>query len=165
VPGELRHALAATAGADRSTFAAEGNQPARSCSLRTGHGKIRGRARHIADSHAVPSRRSAERHCHRGGYDAAKTDANRFATAHELEGPETIAGAENSKYWRQRWTGKANNVLEFISQDYTSTGVGGILAGHCLPMATDKTFVSCSLPVDYDWGKEVIEFFKAHPMP
>src|SRR4029077_4600053 len=65
-----------------------------------------------------------------GGYDAAKTDATRFASTQMLEGPETIAGAENSKYWRQRWKGKSGNVLEFISQNYSSTGVGGILAGH-----------------------------------
>jgi poly(3-hydroxybutyrate) depolymerase len=100
-----------------------------------------------------------------GGYDAAKTDVNRVVSTQQMMGPETVAGAEGSKYWRQRWTGKSGNVLDFISQNYTSTGVGGILAGHCLPMSTGDTFVSCSKPVDYDWGKEVIEFFKAHPAP
>jgi hypothetical protein len=100
-----------------------------------------------------------------GGYEAAQTLARQFATAHMMTGPETIAGAEGSRYWRQRWTSSTGNVLEFISQDYTSTGVGGILAGHCLPMATGDTFVSCSPPVDYDWGKEVVGFFTAHPMP
>jgi poly(3-hydroxybutyrate) depolymerase len=100
-----------------------------------------------------------------GGYDAAKTDVNRVVSTQQMMGPETIAGTENSKYWRQRWTGKSGNVLEFISQNYSSTGVGGILAGHCLPMSMGDTFVSCALPVDYDWGKEVIEFFKAHPAP
>ena len=100
-----------------------------------------------------------------GGYDAAKTDVSKFVSTQQMMGPETIAGTESSKYWRQRWTGKSGTVLEFISQNYSSTGVAGILAGHCLPMSTGDTFVSCSLPVDYDWGKEVIEFFKAHPMP
>jgi poly(3-hydroxybutyrate) depolymerase len=100
-----------------------------------------------------------------GGYDAAQTLAKNVASAAKLMGPETIAGKEGSKYWRQRWTGSQAEVLEFISQDYTSTGVGGILAGHCLPMSSGKTFVSCSTPVDYDWGAEVVKFFQAHPMP
>jgi pimeloyl-ACP methyl ester carboxylesterase len=100
-----------------------------------------------------------------GGYDAATSDVSKFVSAQHWMGPETIAGAEGSKYWRQRWTGKDANVLEFISHNYTSTGVGGILAGHCLPMSTGETFVSCSLPVDYDWGKEVVAFFQAHPIP
>jgi hypothetical protein len=100
-----------------------------------------------------------------GGYDAAKMDVSKFVSSQQMMGPEKIAGTESSKYWRQRWTGKSGSVLEFIAQNYSSTGVAGILAGHCLPMSTGDTFVSCSLPVDYDWGKEVIEFFKAHPMP
>lgn len=100
-----------------------------------------------------------------GGYAAAQTAARQFAMGHGMTGPETIAGSEGSKYWRQRWKGGQGNVLEFISQDYTSSGVLGILAGHCLPMAAGKTFVSCSTPVDYDWGEEVVRFFQAHPMP
>jgi hypothetical protein len=32
-------------------------------------------------------------------------------------------------------------------------------------MSSGSTFVSCSLPVDYDWGKEAIAFFQAHPLP
>lgn len=99
-----------------------------------------------------------------GGYAAAQSDVERVVASHMLMGPETVAGAEGSKYWRQRWT-SAGQTLEFISQDYSSTGVGGILAGHCLPMSSGDTFVSCAKPVDYDWGKEVIEFFKAHPAP
>jgi poly(3-hydroxybutyrate) depolymerase len=100
-----------------------------------------------------------------GGYDAAKTLVNQFVTAGKMTGPESIAGKDGSTYHRQRWTSPTGNVLEFISQNYTSTGVGGILNGHCLPMASGDTFVSCSKPVDYDWGKEVIEFFLAHPKP
>jgi poly(3-hydroxybutyrate) depolymerase len=100
-----------------------------------------------------------------GGYAAAEDTVKQFAAAHHMMGPQTIAGAEASKYWRQRWTSSTGGVLEFISQDYSSTGVLGVLAGHCLPMATGKTFVSCSLPVDYDWGEEVVRFFRAHPMP
>jgi polyhydroxybutyrate depolymerase len=100
-----------------------------------------------------------------GGYAAAETLVEQFVKAHDMKGPDTLAGTEASKYWRQRWTSESGNVLEFITQDYTSTGVGGILNGHCLPMSAGKTFVSCSLPVDYDWGAEVIEFFKAHPLP
>jgi poly(3-hydroxybutyrate) depolymerase len=100
-----------------------------------------------------------------GGYASAQETVKQFVTAHAMTGPETIAGAASSKYWRQRWVSPGGNVLEFISQDYTSSGVLGILAGHCLPMATGKTFVSCSLPVDYDWGAEVMRFFRAHPMP
>jgi poly(3-hydroxybutyrate) depolymerase len=100
-----------------------------------------------------------------GGYTAAQQLARQFAMGHGMTGPETIAGSEGSKYWRQRWRGSQANVLEFISQDYTSSGVLGILDGHCLPMATGKTFVSCSTPVDYNWGEEVIRFFQAHPMP
>jgi polyhydroxybutyrate depolymerase len=100
-----------------------------------------------------------------GGYAAASELADSVASAWQMMGPDTIAGVEGSAYWRQRWTSASGNVLEFISQDYTSTGVGGILAGHCLPMATGSTFVSCSTPVDYDWGQEVVRFFQAHPMP
>jgi len=100
-----------------------------------------------------------------GGYEAAQTLVRQFVSAHMLMGPKTIAGAESSKYWRQRWTSANGDVLEFIAHDYTSTGVGGILDGHCLPMATGDTFVSCSRPVDYDWGKEVVQFFVAHPLP
>ena len=100
-----------------------------------------------------------------GGYAAAQKLASDFATASKMMGPETTAGAENKNYWRQRWTSSTGNVLEFISQNYTSTGVGGILAGHCLPMMGGDTFVSCAAPVDYDWGKEVVAFFQAHPMP
>jgi poly(3-hydroxybutyrate) depolymerase len=100
-----------------------------------------------------------------GGYAAAQMGAMQVVSSQMMMGPETVAGMESSKYWRQRWTGKSGNVLEFITQNYGSTGVGGILAGHCLPMSMGNTFVSCALPVDYDWGKEVIEFFKAHPAP
>jgi poly(3-hydroxybutyrate) depolymerase len=100
-----------------------------------------------------------------GGYDAAQTTVKQFVSAYQMTGPETIAGTEGSNYWKQRWTSKAGNVLEFISQNYSSTGVGGILAGHCLPMATGDTFVSCSQPVDYDWGQSAIDFFLAHPLP
>lgn len=99
-----------------------------------------------------------------GGYDAATMLASDVAAAWQMMGPETIAGSEGSTYWRQRWTSSAGNVFEFISHDYTSTGVGGILAGHCLPMADGTTFVSCSAPVDYDWGREVVQFFQEHPL-
>lgn len=100
-----------------------------------------------------------------GGYAAAQTAVDQFVKAYQMMGPETIAGSESAKYWRQRWTSKTGNVLELITQNYTSTGVGGILAGHCLPMAKGNTFVSCALPVDYDWGKEALDFFVAHPLP
>jgi poly(3-hydroxybutyrate) depolymerase len=100
-----------------------------------------------------------------GGYDAAQTLAKQVATTSALTGPETVAGKDGSNYLRQRWTSASGNVLEFVSHNYTSTGVGGVLAGHCLPMADGTTFVSCSRPVDYDWGQEVISFFKAHPQP
>ena len=100
-----------------------------------------------------------------GGYDAAKQLVSQYVAAYAMKGPDTIAGADGSTYWRQRWTSPAGNVLEFISQNYTSTGVLGVLAGHCLPMASGTTFVSCSLPVDYDWGAEAVKFFQAHPMP
>lgn len=100
-----------------------------------------------------------------GGYAAAQTLAGQVAEAHDMTGPETIAGTASSTYFRQRWVSPAGTPLEFISQDYSSTGVAGILAGHCLPMSGGDTFVSCSLPVDYDWGEEVVEFFKAHPLP
>jgi hypothetical protein len=99
-----------------------------------------------------------------GGYDAATELAGQVASTSKMMGPETIAGKEGSTYWRQRWTSASGNVFEFISHDYTSTGVGGILAGHCLPMASGTTFVNCSTPVDYDWGQEVVRFFQAHPM-
>jgi poly(3-hydroxybutyrate) depolymerase len=99
-----------------------------------------------------------------GGYDAASQLAADVAQAWQMTGPETIAGAEGTTYFRQRWTSTKGNVLEFISHNYTSTGVGGILAGHCLPMATGTTFVSCSTPVDYDWGEQAVRFFQAHPM-
>lgn len=100
-----------------------------------------------------------------GGYAAAQKLVEQFVAGHQLRGPETIAGAPSAKYWRQRWSAADGNVLEFITQDYTSSGVLGVLAGHCLPMDTGKTFVSCSTPVDYNWGEEVIRFFRAHPMP
>jgi pimeloyl-ACP methyl ester carboxylesterase len=100
-----------------------------------------------------------------GGYAAASQLAADVASAWHMMGPETIAGAAGTPYLRQRWTSAAGNVLEMISHDYTSTGVGGILAGHCLPMASGTTFVSCSTPVDYDWGQEVVRFFQAHPLP
>lgn len=100
-----------------------------------------------------------------GGYAAASQLASSVATSWQMMGPETIAGDESAAYFRQRWTSATGNVFEFISQDYTSTGVAGILAGHCLPMAAGTTFVSCSTPVDYDWGQEVVRFFQAHPMP
>jgi polyhydroxybutyrate depolymerase len=54
-------------------------------------------------------------------------------------------------------------LFAYGKQDYSSNGVGGILAGHCLPMMKGDTFVSCALPVDYDWGKEAVDFFVAHP--
>jgi hypothetical protein len=79
-------------------------------------------------------------------------------------GPTTITGTEASKYWRQRWTSQSGNVLEFITQNYTGAGLAGIIAGHCLPMSTGTTFVSCTPPVDYDWGKEAVLFFQAHPI-
>ena len=99
-----------------------------------------------------------------GGYAAAQQLAADVASTSHMTGPETIAGAPNTRYLRQRWTSASGTVLELISHDYTSTGVGGILAGHCLPMATGTTFVSCSTPVDYDWGAEVVRFFVAHPI-
>lgn len=99
-----------------------------------------------------------------GGYTAARELASNVAKAWQMAGPETIAGAEGSSYWRQRWTSASGNVFEFISQDYTSSGVGGVLNGHCLPMHDGATFVNCSRPVDYDWGAEVVRFFQAHPM-
>jgi poly(3-hydroxybutyrate) depolymerase len=98
-----------------------------------------------------------------GGYDAAKQQADDVAKAWNMSGPETIAGSDSSTYWRQRWTSAAGNTFEFIAHNYTSTGVGGILAGHCLPMGSGRTFVNCSPPVDYDWGEEVVRFFEAHP--
>lgn len=100
-----------------------------------------------------------------GGHDAAQQLASDIAAAWQMSGPETIAGSEDATHWRQRWTSATGNVFEFISQDYTSSGVGGILAGHCLPMNDGTTFVSCSTPVDYDWGQEVVSFFQAHPKP
>jgi poly(3-hydroxybutyrate) depolymerase len=96
-----------------------------------------------------------------GGYDAATMQATSVAAANQMMGPETVAGTETAKYWRQRWTSKTGNVLEFITHNFGSA----LLAGHCLPMSTGRTFVSCSLPVDYDWGKEAVLFFQAHPMP
>jgi hypothetical protein len=99
-----------------------------------------------------------------GGYDAATEQASQVASTWMMMGPETIAGKEGSTYWRQRWTSASGNAFEFISHNYTSTGVGGILAGHCLPMSNGTTFVSCATPVDYDWGQEVVRFFQAHPM-
>jgi poly(3-hydroxybutyrate) depolymerase len=99
-----------------------------------------------------------------GGYDAAQKLSKDVAAAWHMMGPETIAGKADTKYLRQRWTSTTGNVLEFISHDYTSTGVGGILDGHCLPMSGGDTFVSCALPVDYDWGAEVVRFFEQHPM-
>jgi poly(3-hydroxybutyrate) depolymerase len=95
-----------------------------------------------------------------GGYQAAQQLAQDVAKAWKMQGPESLAGTESAKYFRQRWTGPSGNVLEFISHDYTSA----LLAGHCLPMSNGSTFVSCSTPVDYDWGKEVVSFFQAHPM-
>jgi hypothetical protein len=99
-----------------------------------------------------------------GGYDAATSLASGIASAWNMSGPETIAGAEGSNYWRQRWTTAKGTAFEFISHNYTSIGVGGILAGHCLPMSSGTTFVNCLTPVDYDWGQEVVRFFQAHPM-
>lgn len=100
-----------------------------------------------------------------GGYDAATDQAKQVASTWMMMGPETIAGKEGSSYWRQRWTSVSGNVLEFISHNYTAGGViGGVLAGHCLPMASGTTFVNCSPPVDYDWGQEAVRFFQAHPM-
>jgi pimeloyl-ACP methyl ester carboxylesterase len=99
-----------------------------------------------------------------GGYDAATSLANDIASAWKMSGPETIAGSEGSNYWRQRWTTAKGTAFEFISHNYTSIGVGGILAGHCLPMSSGTTFVNCLTPVDYDWGQEVVRFFQAHPM-
>ena len=100
-----------------------------------------------------------------GGYDAAKSLAGDVASTWQMTGPETVAGAEGTSYWRQRWTSPTGTEFDFIAHDYTSTGVGGILDGHCLPMNSGTTFVSCSTPVDYDWGKEVVSFFQAHPLP
>jgi hypothetical protein len=95
-----------------------------------------------------------------GGYDTALTQVDQFVKSHSMTGPKTIAGADGTNYHRQRWTSAKGNVLEFISHNYTS-----LLAGHCLPLKGASTLVSCYEPLDYNWGDEVVLFFKAHPMP
>ena len=95
-----------------------------------------------------------------GGFAAAQKLVDQYVASYTMKGPEVLVGTASRRTWRRRWTSESGNVLEFIAHNYTSA----LLAGHCLPMSGGRTIVSCSAPVDYDWGKEVIAFFKAHPM-
>jgi poly(3-hydroxybutyrate) depolymerase len=95
-----------------------------------------------------------------GTADEVQTTVSDFVKSYSMTGPKTIAGAEGTNYHRQRWESAKGNVLEYISHNYTS-----LLAGHCLPLEGGATIVSCTAPVDYNWGEEAVLFFKAHPMP
>jgi hypothetical protein len=60
-----------------------------------------------------------------GGYQAAQQLAQDVARAWKMQGPESLAGTESAKYFRQRWSGPSGNVLEFIDGPISTTDEPG----------------------------------------
>jgi poly(3-hydroxybutyrate) depolymerase len=84
-------------------------------------------------------------------------------------GAPTVVGQDASYTW-SRYTNDSGGLFEFIEHTYTASS--GILKGHCFPGSKDPGGLkgqlfsfACTSPNAFVWGEEVIEFFKAHPMP
>jgi poly(3-hydroxybutyrate) depolymerase len=80
-----------------------------------------------------------------------------------LSGPEVLTG--DSNYTHQRWTSPDGGILELFEHGYELPGWAN---GHCIPGGTlhDGFYAyACSRPNAFNWGKEVVRFFQAHPMP
>jgi poly(3-hydroxybutyrate) depolymerase len=74
--------------------------------------------------------------------------------------------AEASDYKWERWTNANGAVFEFAQHDWTCDFVLGAtqLKGHCFPGSEHKPIVGCGTDNAFNWGQEVLKFFKAHPM-
>ena len=75
-------------------------------------------------------------------------------------------------YKHRRWSNAKGTVLETYEHSYETVNPGPFsnAKGHCFPGSTmdpqaPQYAVPCKLPNAFTWGKQVIEFFEAHPKP
>lgn len=88
--------------------------------------------------------------------------------------------SSDPKYRRTRYQNAKGTVFEFIEHDYTSPSafpaqppLGIAIVGHCYPGSTDLEVsedgqlmaFGCTPPTAFNWGEQVMEFFRAHPRP
>jgi polyhydroxybutyrate depolymerase len=83
----------------------------------------------------------------------------------------TTPVASDAAYTRTRHSNAQGTVLELVEHTYSASSA--LLGGHCFPGSSDTSGgepgqlfgFGCIGPNAFDWGEEVIAFFKAHPMP
>ena len=78
--------------------------------------------------------------------------------------------ASGAKFTRTRYTNDHGGLYEFISHDYEASSF--LLHGHCFPGSDDTGSESgqlfsfaCAGTTQMDWGHEVMQFFRDHPLP
>ena len=83
---------------------------------------------------------------------------------------ERLAG--DATFTHSRWTSAEGAVIEAFDHAYQTVADGpwGFARGHCFPGSTSDPYarqyaLACKPPTAFNWGEEVMRFFRAHPMP
>jgi len=79
-----------------------------------------------------------------------------------LSGPTKVSG--DADFTHSRWVGRDGELFELFEHRYEMSRGGG----HCVPGSTAVTTqypYGCQGPNAFNWGEEVMRFFKANPLP
>ena len=103
--------------------------------------------------------------------DFQATSAIRDAAiaAYHATGPQVLASDAN--YTHRRWASADGGLIEVFEHSYQNAedGSWAFAKGHCIPGSTvdphaPQYGLPCKGPTAFNWGEEVIRFFKANPM-
>jgi poly(3-hydroxybutyrate) depolymerase len=104
------------------------------------------------------------------GYQTMTAIRDAAIASYGAAGPTMLAG--DASYRHDRWTGAGGAVIETLDHAYetVSDGPWASARGHCIAGSTTDPYapqyaIPCRLPNAFVWGKEVMAFFLAHPMP
>jgi poly(3-hydroxybutyrate) depolymerase len=80
-----------------------------------------------------------------------------------LSGPTKVSG--DADFTHSRWVGRDGGLFELFEHRYEMSRGGG----HCVPGSTAVNATrypyGCQGPNAFNWGEEVMRFFKANPLP